>query len=316
MTTPPAAEKLVARAPAFQQALGAWFEARQRRLPWRDAPALYKTVVSEFMLQQTQVDTVLPYFTRWLARWPDFAALAAATEDEVIKAWEGLGYYNRARNLLKLAARVAALPEPPRTAAAWLALPGVGPYTAAAIASIACAEPVAVVDGNVVRVLARLTADERLFRDNGTAVKTFAPLAQSLINPARAGAHNQAMMELGALVCSRAKPLCATCPVADFCAAAAQGAPERLPRFVPRVVEKVFLKRLWLVHAERLLLYRHPPTARRLRGLHELPLAPMLAVALTDAQIIAKKRRTISNQQIEETIYRIRWTPALEERIG
>ena len=140
-----------------------WFHANRRKLPWREEPTLYKTVVSEFMLQQTQVKTVLPYFARWRERFPDFTALAAAPEETVVKAWEGLGYYSRARNLHKLARALVAAPVAPRTAAEWQELPGVGPHTAAAIASIACGDAVACVDGNVARVLARLTADTTAF---------------------------------------------------------------------------------------------------------------------------------------------------------
>ena len=123
-------------APAFQAALAAWYRANARALPWRQQPTVYKTVVSEFMLQQTQVKTVLPYFARWLQEFPDFAALAAAQPEAVLKAWEGLGYYSRARNLHKLAQALAALPSLPRTPEAWQELPGIGPYTAAAVTSI------------------------------------------------------------------------------------------------------------------------------------------------------------------------------------
>eukprot|EP01034_Spumella_vulgaris_P018705 gene18705-23917_t len=156
-SAPQNAAALAARRAEFSVALLDWYRLNARRLPWRDAPSLYKTVTSEFMLQQTQVKTVLPYFARWHAALPDFAALAAAPESQVLKLWEGLGYYSRARNLHRLGKAVAALPAPPRTPAKWQELPGVGPYTAAAITSISFNAPVACVDGNVVRILARLT---------------------------------------------------------------------------------------------------------------------------------------------------------------
>src|SRR5688572_1441670 len=213
MAKPSAAAALVASRNNFQSSLLGWYRAHARTLPWRQQPSLYKTVVSEFMLQQTQVKTVLPYFARWLEALPDFAALAAADEARVLKLWEGLGYYSRARNLHRLAQIIAALPAPPRTAAEWRELPGVGPYTAAAITSISFATPAACVDGNVVRILARLTADATLYRDSGTAAKAFTPLADALLPVAHPGAHNQAMMELGATVCFRQNPLCLTCPV-------------------------------------------------------------------------------------------------------
>src|SRR5215217_3924649 len=123
----------------FQTALSGWYRLHARNLPWRDAPSLYKTVVSEFMLQQTQVKTVLPYFARWLDALPDFSALAAAPQDQVLRLWEGLGYYSRARNLHRLAKEIAGRPIVPRTPEEWRELPGVGPYTAAAITSISFA---------------------------------------------------------------------------------------------------------------------------------------------------------------------------------
>jgi A/G-specific adenine glycosylase len=320
--TPIAAAAIAAAAdiPAIRAALAAWFRAHQRRMPWRDQPSLYNTVVSEFMLQQTRVDTARPYFERWVARWPRFAALAAASEADAVKAWEGLGYYTRARNLRKLAIALAAMPAPPRTAKDWEALPGVGPYTAAAIASIAQGEAVAVVDGNVVRVLSRLAADSREFKDNGAAVKAFAAGAQALLDPAAPGQHNQAMMELGALVCLPRAPLCAGCPVSKFCAAARGGTPEDFPRLAPRRVEKLEVHRLWVVHEGRLLLQRHAAGAKRLSGLHEFPDARLFP-EINDARLfpeidltaapLARRKRAISNQQITETLHRLAATPAL-----
>ncbi len=170
--------------PALRRALLEWFRTSRRTLPWREQPSLYETVVSEFMLQHTQVKTVLPDFARLLERFPDFAALASAPEADVVKHWEGLGYYSRARNLHKLARAVAPLSAPPRTAAEWQELPGVGPYTAAAIASIACGDRVACVDGNVARVLARLTADTTAFASGSELVKHFRPLAGEALDPA------------------------------------------------------------------------------------------------------------------------------------
>ncbi|HTJ79922.1 MAG TPA: A/G-specific adenine glycosylase, partial [Rariglobus sp.] len=224
------AKTLIAQKTAFQHALLAWYRTHQRTLPWRTAPSLYKTVVSELMLQQTQVKTVLPYFARWLEAFPDFASLAAASEDRVLKLWEGLGYYSRARNLHKVAQAVAAWPAPRRTTADWLELPGIGPYTAAAITSISFGTPAAVVDGNVVRILARLTADDTAYRDSASAAKVYTPLADALLNHAHPGDHNQAMMELGATICFRQNPLCTVCPVREFCAAARRGDPESYPK--------------------------------------------------------------------------------------
>jgi A/G-specific adenine glycosylase len=289
----------------FQRALLAWYRANRRPLPWRESPSLYKTVVSEFMLQQTQVKTVLPYFARWLEALPDFAALAAAPEDRVLKLWEGLGYYSRARNLHRLAKTLAALPAPPRTPAEWRELPGVGPYTAAAITSITFGAPVAVVDGNVVRILARLTADGTEFRESATAAKVFVPLAEALLNHKNPGDHNQAMMELGATICFRQKPHCTVCPVFKFCAAGRASDPERYPRLVPKQIEQLAVTRVWCLRGGQLLLHRAADGARRLAQLYELPTPQH--IGLTDAAaargaLLLKKRRGITRYQITESI--------------
>lgn len=303
------AHRLIERRVEFQTALLGWYRSHARVLPWRTAPSPYKTVVSEFMLQQTQVKTVLPYFARWLDAFPDFAALAAAPEARVLKLWEGLGYYSRARNLHKLARAVAALPELPRTPEAWRELPGVGPYTAAAITSISFNAPAACVDGNVVRILARLTADATNFRDSASAAKAFAPLAEGLLTREAAGDHNQAMMELGATVCFRQKPLCLTCPVRAFCAAGRQGNPETYPKLAPKRIEQRAVTRIWCERDGALLLHRAATSARRLAELHELPTAEHAGVdvaKLESAALLASKRRAITRFQITETIYAVR----------
>lgn len=299
--------RLISRAAEFRAALHAWYRGAARPLPWRTAPSLYKTVVSEFMLQQTQVKTVLPYFARWLEALPDFAALAAAPEERVLKLWEGLGYYSRARNLHRLAQAVAAMPAAPRTATAWRELPGVGPYTAAAIASIGFGAPAAVVDGNVVRILARLTADDRTFKDGVTAAKAFADLAQALISADHAGDHNQAMMELGATVCVRQNPLCTVCPVFAFCAARKAGDPERYPRLATKPSVAVAVTRIWCVHRGRLLLHRADAGARRLAAQHELPTAGQAGLsvaAVAKGELLAQRKRGITKYRITESIYR------------
>jgi A/G-specific adenine glycosylase len=297
---------LIEKKAAFQHALLTWYRAHARILPWRESPSLYQTVVSEFMLQQTQVKTVLPYFARWLDVLPDFTALAAASEARVLKLWEGLGYYSRARNLHKLAQAVVARPAPPRTPAEWRELPGVGPYTAAAIASISFDAPAACVDGNVVRILARLTADATEFRDSASAAKAFTPLAESLLSTDVPGDHNQAMMELGATVCFRRKPLCLTCPVRQFCAAVAQSEPEAFPRLASKKIEQREVVRVWCQHAGALLLHRAHANARRFANIHELPTAEHLGLDPKKAvrgELLATKRRAITRFQITESIH-------------
>ncbi len=310
------ARQLVSDREAFRSALLAWYDTHRRRLPWREKPEVYKTVVSEFMLQQTQVKTVLPYFARWMEALPDFAALAAAPADRVLKLWEGLGYYSRARNLHRLAQAVVALPAPPRTPVEWRELPGVGPYTAAAIASIAFGEPAACVDGNVVRILARLTADATPHRDSASASKAFAPLADELVDRNRPGDYNQAVMELGATVCHRQSPLCTVCPVLDFCAARRQGDPEAYPRLAPKQIERKTVHRAWCLHEGRLLLHRAEAGARRLAGLHELPPAEALGIdpaAFAEREALARRTRGITRYAITEHIHAVAAPPRLAD---
>ncbi len=312
------AADLIAAKGEFQTALLGWYRAHARPLPWRNAPSLYKTVVSEFMLQQTQVKTVLPYFARWLSALPDFNALAAASEEQVLKLWEGLGYYSRARNLHRLAREVAARPTPPRTPAEWRELPGVGPYTAAAITSISFGAPAACVDGNVVRILARLTADATEFRDSASASKVFTPLADALVPADSPGDHNQAMMELGATVCFRQKPLCLMCPVRAHCAAARRGEPEAFPRLAPKQMEQRTVTRVWCERGDALLLHRAAAGAKRLANQHELPTAEIAGfddASAARGELLAKKRRGITRFQITESIHAVAAPPA-RRKIG
>jgi A/G-specific adenine glycosylase len=315
----PHSPALPAAKAAFQRPLHAWYRGQHRRLPWRVTPSLYRTVVSEFMLQQTQVKTVLPYFERWVRALPDFAALAAASEARVLKLWEGLGYYSRARHLHRLARVLAARPAPPRTTEAWRELPGVGPYTAAAITSLAFGAPAACVDGNVVRVLARLTADGTTFRDSAAAAKHFASLADALLNRDDPGTHNQAMMELGALVCMRRRPRCAVCPVRRFCAAARRGDPENYPRLASKTIQRRAVTRVWCEYAGRLLLHREAEGARRLAGLHELP--TLADLGLNEAPVhatprLARRQRSFTNHQITESIHAVTLTSTQRRRLA
>lgn len=289
---------------AFQQDLLHWYQANRRRLPWREEPSLYRTVVSEFMLQQTQIKTALPYFERWMNELPDFTALAAADEATVLKLWEGLGYYSRARNLHKMAKAFVALPAPPATREAWMALPGIGPYASAAIASIAQSLPVACVDGNVVRILSRLTADDTPFRDSAAASKAFAPLADQVLNQDEPGDHNQAMMELGATVCHRKSPLCTVCPVRSHCAGCAAGDPESYPRLEKVKFENVAITRAWCIANDQLLLHHVPSNAKRLAGQYELPSTDQVKID-DDSPVVAVKKRGITRYRITETIRRI-----------
>ncbi len=207
-----------------------WFEANRRALPWREEPRdPYRVLVSEVMLQQTQVDRVVPRFRRFIERFPDTGALAAAPEESVLEAWSGLGYYGRARRLHAAARAIeAGGGRFPRTADALKRLPGIGEYTAAAVASLAFGEPVPVLDGNVLRVGARVLALDVLAR-SAAGRRRIAEWVRSLMEDGPPGAVNEALMELGATVCSRTSPQCAACPLRARCAGFASGRPEGWP---------------------------------------------------------------------------------------
>ena len=214
---PPGHRPPQAHLPQMREALLRWFADHGRDLPWRGTYTPYDVWISEIMLQQTQMERGVSYFRRWMKRFPDLASLAAASEEDVLHAWEGLGYYSRARNLLAAARRIRDAHGGifPRELADIAALPGVGPYTTAAIASIAFEQPVACVDANVERVIARVFDVDAPVKNKDAAAR-IAALAREWLPPAQARAHNQAMMELGALICGR-KPRCEACPLADFC---------------------------------------------------------------------------------------------------
>ena len=207
------------------KALEDWFAAVKRPMPWRRRPTPYACWLSEIMMQQTTYGTVLPYYERFLSRFPTVVALAKADEADVLKAWEGLGYYARARNLLAGARRIVQGGRPawPKTAEAWAQVPGVGPYTAAALSSVLSGERVPVVDGNVARVFARhwRLADD--FSKQNARAKLAERLRPEIARARVPGDFNQAMMELGALVCTPKNPACGKCPLAAGCAARKDG---------------------------------------------------------------------------------------------
>ena len=226
--------------PAFQTKLLGWFAEAKRDLDWRHARDAYRVWISEIMLQQTRVAAVLPYYRRFLARFPTMDALARARQDAVLRSWAGLGYYSRARNLHRAAKQIVAKHdgEFPRRIEDALALPGIGPYTAAAVLSIAYGEAHAVVDGNVARVLARLGAIRgdlrrpKRWRELAAAANALLPAQAAPTESASTtgtGDWNQAMMELGATLCTPRAPQCAACPVAPWCRAHALGIALRLP---------------------------------------------------------------------------------------
>lgn len=271
---------------SLQWALCAWFAAHARDLPWRRTRDPYAIWISEAMLQQTQVATVRPYWERFLERFPDVEALAAAQEDDLLAAWSGLGYYRRARSLQLAAAAIVAEHHGsfPRLREDAEALPGVGPYTAGAVLSIAYGLGEAVVDGNVARVFSRLfgldapLASSSLDKQLWTLARALVP--QTGDGPDGPGAWNQALMELGATLCTPKAPGCLLCPVAEHCAARASGRQAELPTPKPKPVKKqVELIALLVWQRGRLLLQRRS-AGGRMAGLWELPTRELTEHAL------------------------------------
>jgi A/G-specific adenine glycosylase len=214
----------------FQSRLFAWFRTHRRELPWRASRDPYRVWVAEIMLQQTRIAAVIPYYDRFLRRFPDVRALAHARQSEVLKFWSGLGYYSRARNLHATAKTIVAdhSGDFPRDLKAALNLPGIGHYTAAAVLSIAYDEPLAVLDGNVARVLARLGAVHGALRTPRTWSSLLRTADQLLAHDA-ASDWNQALMELGETICTPQSPQCAACPISRWCEAHAQGLAHEIP---------------------------------------------------------------------------------------
>jgi len=205
----------------------AWYDKHRRILPWREDPTVYRVWISEVMLQQTRVDTVLPYFENFMGRFPTVDTLAEAPLDDVLKLWSGLGYYSRARNLHKTALAVSASGEFPSSIEGLRELSGVGEYMAGAIGSIALGLDVPTVDGNIARVMARIHED-------GGSRKAMWAHAERLVPAGRAGDHNQALMDLGARICTPKSPSCSVCPISSHCLGFGSGEPERFPLPKPK----------------------------------------------------------------------------------
>ncbi|HSE49002.1 MAG TPA: A/G-specific adenine glycosylase [Terriglobales bacterium] len=283
----------------FRRRLLRWYDRHARALPWRGTRDPYRVWLSEVMLQQTRVAAVLGHYRDFLRRFPTLRALAAANERDVLAAWSGLGYYRRAR-LLHRAAQVVAREHGanmPRSAKGLRGLPGVGRYTAAAIASIAFGEPVAVVDGNVERVLARLAG--RALPPAETWLR-----AQELLAPRRAGDFNQAMMELGATVCLPDKPLCGRCPVAAACATRGE-----LPRAASRPRRKQEVAYALARRNGSVRLVQRNANASLMPGMWELPActangAPALmrlrhAITVTDYTVVVFEEPSRAGRWVE-----------------
>ena len=257
-----------------------WYDRHRRRLPWRAAagerPDPYRVWLSEIMLQQTGVKTVGPYFEKFLARWPDVAALGRASLDDVLRMWAGLGYYSRARNLHACA--VAVLRDHgsvfPDTEEGLRSLPGIGPYTASAIAAIAFDRRTMPVDGNIERVVSRLHAVEEALPQAKPRIQE---LAATLLAESRAGDSAQALMDLGSSICTPKKPACALCPLSDGCAARARGDQETFPRKAPKKSGALRRGAAFIVTRGDELLVRSRPEKGLLGGMTEVPGSDWLA---------------------------------------
>jgi A/G-specific adenine glycosylase len=285
-----------------------WYRRTRRDLPWRRTSDPYRIWVSEIMLQQTRAQAVIPYYDRFLERFPTVEALAAAPEDDVLALWSGLGYYSRARNLRRAAQAVVDAGGFPRDYDAIRALPGIGDYTAAAVASIAFGLPHAVLDGNVLRVVARVENDAADIGAPRTRER-FRATAQQWLDRRRAGEFNQAVMELGATVCLPKNPQCPACPVAPLCQARAVGTAAQLPVKL-RKKEPVRLESVLLVVRSRgrILLRRREAAARRMAGFWELP-EPAHAPQARVGKRYGTFRHTITHHHYTFEVRAAKWTP-------
>ena len=271
----------------------AWYDRHRRRLPWRALPGQYsdpyRVWLSEIMLQQTTVKAVGPYFEKFVARWPDVSALARAPLDDVLRMWAGLGYYSRARNLHACA--VAVLEQHggrfPATDQGLRALPGIGPYTAAAISAIAFDAPVMPVDGNIERVVSRLFAVEDLLPGAKPRIQE---LAQQLLGPARAGDAAQALMDLGATICTPKKPACVLCPLSEGCAARTRGDQETFPRKPVKKTGAMRRGAAFVVTRGDDLLVRSRSATGLLGGMTEVPTSDWIA---DQDEAIARKQAPV-----------------------
>ena len=251
----------------FCRALLAWYDREKRELPWRGTQDPYRVWLSEIMLQQTRAEAVAPRYEAFLSRFPTVEALAAADEEAVLKAWEGMGYYSRARNLRRAAMEVVRRGGFPQSAKELQTLPGVGAYTAAAVASIAFHEAAPALDGNQARVLSRLLA----FDETVDTPQRLRKPAEALIDREQPGDYNQALMDLGSGICTPRAPKCETCPVAAFCAARAGGDAESYPRLPPPVARREVEVTVVLAYLGGRVLVRRRPSKGLLAGLWEFP---------------------------------------------
>ena len=288
-----------------------WYDKHRRHLPWRETVSAYRTWVSEIMLQQTRVAAVIPYFHRFMDAFPTAEALAAADPEQLMKLWEGLGYYSRARNLQKAAQIIADRGSFPQTYDEVLALPGIGDYTAGAILSIAFGQPTPAVDGNVLRVASRITGSaDNILEDS--VRRRFRGLMAQVMPQQRPGEFNQALMDLGASVClPSGEPLCDQCPAAAFCTAHLEGTQRQLPLRISKTKKRTEEKTVFLLLRDGEVALRQRPDSGLLAGLWEYPHAEgKLDETAAAAQLAAwglSPRRWIKSVHFHHIFTHIRW---------
>ena len=290
---------------AFHRNLLRWYQRHHRKLPWRATRDPYRIWVSEIMLQQTRVETVRPYYARWLRAFPSLQSLARAADDRVLKLWEGLGYYSRARNLHRaakiiVAGKHTAKPAVPATAEELRQLPGIGRYTAGAIASIAFGERVPLVDGNVARVFARIFGIRANVKTPRTS-KMLWNLAENLLPDTDVGDFNQALMELGALVCTPVNPQCDVCPMRRVCVARARGLIDQLPNRGVKLRPTLLTVETALVRRGGKILLRRRPDRGLLANFWELP--EVQARTFRVGRQVCEIRHTITDRRITLRVY-------------
>ncbi|MDP9172828.1 MAG: A/G-specific adenine glycosylase [Planctomycetota bacterium] len=305
----------------FNRALLKWYDRHRRDLPWRaisgEKPDPYAVLVSELMLQQTQVATVIPYFLRFMERFPRLVDLADAPEQEVLRLWQGLGYYSRARNLQASALIITRDfgGAVPRNLTELLTLPGVGRYTAGAVASIAYDQRTPIVDGNIARVLSRIDRIEADPRSAETIKRLWAR-AEQILPAKRAGDFNTAMMELGATVCTPRTPRCVVCPVRKFCKAAAAGVQESIPKSKKAKVTPLNRRLTICIRNEERWLIEQRPSIGRWAGMWQFitmeagaknptarQLQTHLGVRVTTPQLMGKLKHALTHRRYEFDVY-------------
>lgn len=280
--------------PGFQKKLLKWYDENARELPWRSDPKPYKVWVSEIMLQQTRVETVLPYFERFLVRFPDIASLASASQEDVLRLWEGLGYYSRARNLHKAAQVVMneLSGQIPSSAEELERLPGIGKYSAAAIASIAYGEAIAAVDGNLKRIYARLLKLQEPLGSSAFEQKVQS-YAQEVLPKDRPGDFTQALMDLGSLLCLPKQPQCQACPIQSDCLAYQQNEQNMLPIRIKKAPVPEYTVCAAVIIRDGLVLLRQRKQQGMLGGMWEYPGGKMISC---DADLPACLRREMKTK--------------------